>query len=830
MTKGWTPRLLIACMCLLAFASSGCSLSLAKLPGLPAAGTSAPVSIVATATSLPRAQSVFIAQLPEPLADGEALALALLDEVTGLALNAQLYPMQQINPVTYSATLALPHRAIVRYRYVRLSSAQFAEDTALDGSIRYRLYSAIGPAEIRDVISSWSDRSNPVETGSIQGRILNADTGAPIPDILVTAGGQRSFSDSAGRFNLQGLGTGTHNLVAYAIDGTYETFQQGATVAAGLNTAVDIRLRAAPLVKMTFIVSAPRDVQGAPVRLAGNLVELGNTFADLRGGVSTIPERMPVMALLPDGRYSATVSLPAGAYVEYKYTLGDGFWNAERTSQGAFRLRDLVVPGQDALIQDTVDTWSSASSSAILFEVSVPSNTPVQDIVSIQFNAYGWTEPIPMWPLGGNRWAYKLYDPTKTLGNLHYRYCRDSQCDSADDASTAGEGSQGRTVETSLLAQNIQDTVSEWAWLGETEPGTLVGTDIGSRPTGFVAGVELQDGYQPSWTYYNPQAVQGVQALGANWIVFTPGWTYTDAEPLVFGLEPEREPFWLDATIMISQARAANLNVAIFPTARFAGAPDDFWSGSARDSSWWQSWFEHYRAFAVHHADLATQTGSQALILGGDWLEPALPGGGLANGSSSGVPADADLRWRAILTEVRLHFSGEVWWALPFEVGISSNPIAFLGETDGIYILWDAPLGQSEATSKSELADEAGRLLDAEVAPLQPIVDKPILLALAYPSTQGVRGGCPGQADTCLPWQAFNQPSSAPTGAVDLTAQGDLYEAVLNAVNSRPYISGIISRGFYPPTLLQDHSASIHGKPAADLLWYWFPRLTGTVN
>ena len=33
-------------------------------------------------------------------------------------------------------------------------------------------------------------------------------------------------------------------------------------------------------------------------------------------------------------------------------------------------------------------------------------------------------------------------------------------------------------------------------------------------------------------------------------------------------------------------------------------------------------------------------------------------------------------------------------------------------------------------------------------------------------------------------------------------AQADLYEAVLNAVNSRPYIAGIVSRGFYPPTLL----------------------------
>ena len=53
---------------------------------------------------------------------------------------------------------------------------------------------------------------------------------------------------------------------------------------------------------------------------------------------------------------------------------------------------------------------------------------------------------------------------------------------------------------------------------------------------------------------------------------------------------------------------------------------------------------------------------------------------------------------------------------------------------------------------------------------------------------------------------------------------------MLNAINTRPWVGGIISRGYYPPAMLQDKSASVHGKPAADLLWYWFPRLTGAVK
>jgi hypothetical protein len=828
--KAGMRRMTVVAACLLAAVNSGCTLSLIKLPSLPSPATLPAGVSIPTATALPRAQSVFIATLGEPLAQGEALALALLDEVTGLALNAQLYPMQALDPLHYSATLALPYRAIIKYRYVRLGAAQVLEDSALDVPIRYRMYSAVGPAEVRDVISGWSDRPNSVPTGSIQGRVLNTDTGAPIPDILITAAGQRTFTDSAGRFDLQGVGVGTHNLIAYAVDGTYGTFQQGATVAADLNTAVDIKLKAAALVRVTFLVSAPNDVQGAPVRIAGNLMELGNTFADVQGGVSTVAERMPVMAFQADGRYAAALSLPVGAYVQYKYTLGDGFWNAEHAGTGEFRLREMIVPQQDVIVQDSVDRWSAGNSAPILFEVTVASNTPATDIISIQFNPSDWTEPIPMWPMGSNRWVYKLYGPINTLGPLHYRYCRAGQCGSADDLSTAGPEAQGRSVETSLVQQDIQDSVNEWAWLGDTEPGTLVGSNITPRASGFVAGIEFQSDFHPNWAYYNPQAVQGVQALGANWLIYTPGWTYSGSSPVVFAADPANEPFWLDSTIMISQARAANMNVALFPVPRFSMPANEFWSAAPKDSAWWQNWFEHYRAFAVHYADLAAQTGAQALVLGGDWLAPALPGGVLADGSTASVPADAGLRWQAILGEVRQHFTGKVWWAMQYAVGSDPSSLGFLSTADGIYLLWNAPLALEEGASKADLENEAGQLLDTDVAPLSSAIGKPVMLALAYPSAQGVRTGCFGAAGQCLDWESLSQPGNPADVALDLEGQADVYEAMLNAVNSRPFISGIISRGFYPPTLLQDKSASVHGKPAADLLWYWFPRLTGAIQ
>jgi len=781
---------------------------------------------------MPMAQVTFIAVLPEPLAPGESLAIAILDEVTGLALNASLFPMDPRDPQTYAASLPIPLHSIVKYRYVRRTNVQLQEDTGTDVAVRYRMFQVNGPGETRDIVASWIDKTYAGTTGSIEGEVY-AENGAALPNILVTAGGVQTITDSAGRFDLEGLSPGTHNLVAYALDGTYQTFQQGASVLENLNTPVKLFLKSAPLVNVTFNITVPSNtLPGAPVRLGGNLFQLGNTFSDLRGGISTVADRMPVMSAQPDGHYTISLRLPAGADVRYKYTLGDGFWNAEHKTTNEFVVRQLIVPETDTVINEYVETWQAGNSAPILFEADVPPITPVGDLVYIQFNPYGWTEPVPMWPIGNNRWVYKLYSPLSILGNFGYRYCRAGQCGSADDTATMGDSSHGRQVTTSIVPQDIQDTVKAWAWLENTKPGNLVGIPVNLRAQGFVAGVELQPTQHPNWATSIPQAMQNIRALGANWVVLTPTWSYTDAYPLVLAPVPGRDSFWNDTYRMVTQARAQNMSVAIFPTPRFTSTSDIFWASAPKNADWWQTWFDHYRAFVINYADLATQSGAQTLILGGDWLSPALPAGKLPDGNPSGVPADAETRWRSIITEVRSHFRGKILWALPYEQEYVDTPLGFLNDIDGIYLLWSVKLSDVSNPSKTDMANEAGRVLDTNVSPLASLIGKPIILGLAYPSATGSASGCLSDGrGGCLHWTQLSQPNPDVSSLnLDLQLQADIYEAVLTAVNDRQWVGGVVSRGYYPPTILQDKSASIHGKPAADILWYWYPRFLGAGN
>lgn len=833
-------RRIVTAAIVLVLVGQACTLSLFKNPINSSPDTQTPEITAPSSTPQPVAQTNFVVTLPEPLATNETLAISIMDEVTGLSLNSVQYPMSARDSLTYTAVLPLPFNSVVKYRYVRLGTSQVLEDTSLGTAIRYRMHYVAGPSEVQDIVADWGDRSYSRPIGTILGQIFNTDTGSPLPNMLVSASGTQSITDSTGRFELGGLPTGTHNLIVYSLDGRYQTFQQGAAVAAGNTTTVDLRVKAVPFVNVTFIASVPAaTVPGVPVRIAGNILQLGNTFADLQGGVSTNTDRMPVLSLQPDGRYSVTLGLPAGTHIQYKYTLGDGYWNAERKTDGQWNLREFIVPAQDTTLQDTIASWSAGDSSPILFEVSIPSVTPPGDIIYMQFNTFGWMEPIPMWPLGNNRWVYKLYSPLNILGSFSYRYCRNGQCGSADDVQTIGASPAGRQAATSLIGQDIQDTISAWKWFENPEPVTLVGANIIPRAGGFNAGIEFQSTYRPNWSYYAPQAFANVQALGANVVILTPSWTYTNISPLSFAPVTGQDPLWIDSAIMISQARALGLNISLFPTPNFPGASNPsstlsatFWLAAPRDALWWQTWFTRYRAFAINYADLASQTGAQTLILGGDWITPAVPNGKLPDGNPSNVPADAEVQWKSIIAEVRTHFKGQVLWALPYTKSNLETPISFLQDVDGIYLLWSASLSTNPSATKSDYANEAGRLLDNEVAPLATLLKKPLTLAVAYPSAVGAASGCiaNGQGG-CLDWPALNRPN-ADLSAVSLSlqTQADIYEAMLNAVNSRAWISGFVSRGYYLPAALQDKSASIHSKPAADILWYWFPRMLGIIK
>jgi len=759
----------------------------------------------------------------------------ILDEVTGLAINPTSLLMTAEDATHYSVIIPFTMGSVVKYRYAHIGASVIQEHLSNGRSVRYRMVHVEGPGIVEDTLSRWTDSQFTGTTGRITGRITDAATGAPISNLLITAGGSQVFTTADGGYLLEGLPPGTHNLLAYAIDGGYQTYQQGATVAPNSTTPASFTLTLSQMVPVVFSVSVPVDTPtDAPLRLAGNLFQLGNTFADLSGGVSTIASRMPILNRLPDGRYAVTISLPVGAAVEYKYTLGDGLWNSEHNAEGAFLIRHLIVPSDLTELSDEVINWGTGQLAPITFDVTVPTHTPADEGVSIQFNpGFGWLQSLPMWPVpdsqGNVIWRFIVISPLSVLETIQYRICRADQCGVADDVNTPGAYALGNIVNTSESPQTIHYSVANWIWFQSTpEQASIPNVAVNNFGSSFIAGIAFDASYHPSWGTHLNNAINMTSILRANWLYISPTWTFTRNLPIVLEPLPSQDILLPELITSIQQASSLGINVGLFPIPHFPVDSDQWWQLSPRDFPWWVSWFDCYTQFILNYADLSSHNNVGSLVIGGDWLSPALPGGLLSDGTPSGVPEDTEFRWRELIRTIREHYSGTLAWALPYPHGVQKPP-AFLDSVDQITILLSAPLSNNLNASIEELKVEVDRILDQEIAPLQLRFGKPIVIAVSYPSADGSAAGCAGTSDgACVP--NLNLAATRPEVylvSLDLQEQSAVYNALFMSINEHTWVSGLISMGFYPPVALQDTSLSIYSKPASGVIWYWFSRLLG---
>ena len=822
-------RIVLSILLLCSFFLTSCgSFSLENL--LPGSGSKeSPVVMV---------EATFYVQVPLNTPEGEIIYLSTLDEVTGLGVNAEAHPLESIlgeaeidEGLLYSVTLTVPQYSIIKYRYTRQNQYAVIEHTKDDEQVRYRMALANNPLEIRDVVSKWSDTSYYwSDPGRISGIISDAATGKPIPGMLVTAGGVQAFTAASGSYMLTGLPPGVHNLVVYAPDGSYQEIQQGAEVASQANTEANLAINARDFVDVTFLVSVPIGTPEKSVRLAGNLYQLGNTFGNLPGGMNTIPSRMPKLTYAGENRYGIILSLPVGTELLYKYSLGDGFWNAEHEEDGRFKIRRIIIPDHPIQIDDQVLTWKSGDKNSITFDLWTPDDTPVGEEIYIQFNPYGWTTPLPMTELGPNHWVFILISPFDIISDLTYRYCREGECGVADDAATAGINPAGREISPSSESQYVADSVKSWTWLvtdlgSETIPLPV----ITSRGENFITGIEIMPSRKAAASVHITSAIPAIAATNAGWVIFTPTWSFTHQNPPVIEPDPNQDPLWFDLTTMTEIAIANDRKIAFHPQAHFESSPDEWWLTAPLDFSWWNSWFDQYHSYAIHFAQAAEQQGADMLILGGDWLAPALPGGKLANGEPSGVPADSDLRWIEILKDVGSRFSGTIAWTMSLP---EEKPLpGYLDFIDQVHLNWNPVIQPEESSSLEEINEQVLASLDGEVNDFYndwlKNEERKLVLRIAYPSVAGWNRNCSDEDNvSCYQLAAFTEPAPIIDDLeADYSLQARTYTALISSAAKKSWISGIISRGYFTPVILHDKSISIHGKPAEIVLSQWFDGL-----
>jgi hypothetical protein len=796
------------------------SAAVSLLAGLILAGCSSSSNNpypISTPLPLPTFAVSFLVRAPADSPAGDKVVLNILDEVTGLTLNPTSYEMKSADSGLWQLQLDFPRNALVHYRY----SLQSGEIEAGSGSgmVDYRTYYASGNNQVEDTVAHWTGTDFHGTTGRIRGLVRDAVSGLAIPGLVVGTAGMRTLTDTNGYYMLSGVPTGKQTLVAFDMDGSYRPFIQEAIVADGQDTPANLLLSPAPRVTISFHLYIPQaeTPTGAQIRMVGNLLMLGNTFQPGAASTMVEPARAPLMTPLEDGTFVLSLSLPVGTHIRYKFTLGDGFWNAERDTQGRLVLRDFIVPEHDTIIENGVLSWHSGSQGPVTFNVIAPAATPSSEKVYIQFSPFQgiWMRPIPMWMIGPQQWTYSLESPLEWPGPVSYRYCRNGMCGLADDLATAGSQAAGRQFLVTNTPQTIIDSILGWTVWPDTS-GALHPAPSASVPSGLRFGAIFSSA---RWAPPYDATIADLISLRAGTVFLSPQWYLGANAPLpeIRYLPELASPLYQDVVNQLAYLRAAGIQPALAPAVEaLTGLTSDWWETAPRDTAWWDAFFLAYANYLFTYADIAQQNGVGELVIARADMLYAMPG-------LPGTPADIETRWRVLVRNIRLRYAGKIVVEFPLTDGFPAVP-QFFDEIDEILIRVSGPLA-SGTNSPEEMKAAAGALLDEKLAGIRAL-GKPIFLAPAYASLGGADAGCPRDAmGSCMPVSMILSGSGlALTLTPDFDAQTRAYQALLLAAAERDWISGFFSWGYYPAVALRDASPSIHGKPVELFLAGMFNR------
>lgn len=758
---------------------------------------------------------IFRVKVPKSV-DGQIFtySLEILDEVTGLSLNPLRYDLQNIDDNLYYVEIVGKPGQIMKYRYVKQTGIPMIETTSAEKPVRYRLFKIEYPILVDDMVAGWEDQPYIGEKGNLCGQVLTEDN-HPVPALLVVAAGQRTFTDSEGRFFINDLPEGLQRISLLSTDGSMPYFQQDAVIAANSTTPARIVLHQKKLINVSFEVTLPEgEYSGIPIRIVGDLYQLGNTFSDLHGGISVVASRAPILKKLDEDRYAYSLMLPEGTYLHYKYTLGDGFWNSERSLDKNFVVRDLVVPGEDILIKDSIETWQTRDLAPITFRVTAPQNIPQGEVISIQFNPYGWMEPIPMWFLGDGQWYFTLYGPLDFVKTIQYRYCRNDICDvNGISLIRATVDSNEYSFSPGTISQTHQDDPIKWNFLHDLNNFKTDSSKDKSDRDDFILGYEIEEKYQPEWLAYWEYGFSHMQKANVDLVIFTPSNKITRTTSGGFELVDEGNLLWFDTMNAINASSSYSLTKAIFPVLNPVAdeqnpIPSEFLISNL------QEWFDLYRSFLLKYANLAEITGTESMILGDPNARDFLPLRDInANLGDSKLSSIIQDKWEELIREIRSRYKGKLYWAVDYSG--SSTPLPeFIENMDGYYLLLDTSLlltnGDSSIESIVEdlaYVKEYDKLMEHRL---------PIFIGVDIPSNTNE---CILDENTC-----DNSPEGDLSLNTGLETQLNTYRSLLDLLFEEEWITGIVSRGYFPVASLTDESSSIHGKPAEILLINWFQK------
>lgn len=752
----------------------------------------------------------FIAELFVPLQEEETLAIDIVDEIKGIPNNITRYKMTRIDDLHFHVIISAMAGSNVSYRYSKIGASTQNEVTVIGKPVRYRLFHVGEVNQVLDSISGWTENDYSGFTGNLIGSIVDEVSGEPIPDVLICFAGYQEYTDPLGKFSISNIPVGIHNFVGFPIDGAYEVIQQYIQIDPDVNSTISIELTKLKAVTIKFVVNSPSDYENGPIRIAGNLYQFGNTFADLKGGVNLLASRMPVMTELTEGSHYFEITLHEGNDLHYLYSLGDGFWNTEQGLDVIKGYRQIIVPDADVTIFNSIQSWSGDSSQSLDFSLVIPDNTPRNEIISIQLGTESWFEPIPMVSSGGSQWKFSLFTPYPINNDLNYRFCRNYECELSASPSDLIKTEQLSTFNN----KTAEVEISNWpSWTPVNSPPTIFASNIPTKEPGYLTGIEFLPDYHPSYLDSYLKGLAELKEKGINTIILYPSRSLEQSNSTsILYLAPHYDLLIHDIVKLNLLLNSLDMNLLLSPYLRinssqlYSSNLNPIIAQGKIDAA------DQYKDFILSYAQLASNLNEEEYIIDLFNYYQFFQENNSDNSNENQLWDELP----ELISEVKSKFSGQVVCSLPLNY-LGTFPFEFLDSCDAFYFQFSDVFPQE--ASFRDVKDQIGSIIDDLVLPIYKSTHKPILIGFSSPSRK---------SEEVVNMDLSDHGSFSPQNSmsfsedVDLEYQNLIYNAFLNEIMSREWIQGIIARDYYAPLKLTDASSSINGKPAMDVLWYWY--------
>ena len=744
--------------------------------------------------SVNQVQVTFTVETPPTEFENVEMALDILDDLSAYQDNILRYPMQNVGENRYEASVLLDEGFDVRYRYVMINPAEVFEKDIFGQPVDLRLAIAKKELRISDTIFNWSIEPASRPFGTLSGILKDEKTQAGIPDMMVSIAGMHTFTDMTGSFRFEKMPEGTHHLVAYATDGAYPSLQQSTVVVAQQVTKIHLSFSPLEKVLVKFEVKPAAETVGVPIRMYGNFVGLGAHYGKGFSSMGSIASLMPLLTQDSPERYTLELELYAGSAFRYRYSMGNGYTNAERSDNGLLVTRKFIVPKTTASKKDEISNWRANQNPPVSIIVDAPINMPANEVVSIQIYHKGWNQPIPMWHVTNNKWMFLLYDSAQEE-TTQIRFCRNDRCDLSYDPET-----MNMPVEVRFGGQEeLHFQVNRWENWDEKGVSMVAATETTNVEDSMV-GMELIKDFSVQNLAYVETNLELLKESGFNWLILRPSWevSLTDGLPT---LAPSSNFFFLnhDLAGLVKSAKDLGMKVSVYPGLVFPMKASIWWETTERDEAWWQRWYQEYAHFLDNFATFSEAYQIDHLIIGENALRFTYPNGLNAQDEKPGTPADANETWQTMLANVKNIYTGAILWATPLDSLISDS---FVDNVDGFYVL----INYSE---ESKDLQSLTQTIETRLLPFHDKNQKTIYVALNIPSLSAEAMEYTDHMEPII-----SSPNNVDDNLTDLDIQTNLYKAFTCKLQPLDWISGISTRGFNPSVQLTDFSSTIYGKPA----------------